>query len=118
MKCWPHRYVHFSQELAMWLLLISTPGDKLISAIPAIIIKRHRLLEHWYNTSNVYNVVPLSDWEDTYIPIPTIDQFQSLVAWALLVHMGKGTEPGFKEPGRAVMVSSKANFCSYQLWDL
>jgi len=62
------------------------------SVILAIIIKRHRLLEYWYNTSVIYNVTPVLNSRGKLEIVPSIDQFWDHVACAFYARAGRGLE--------------------------
>jgi len=65
------------------------------TAVPAIIIKRHHLLEHQFQTYNIYSAPPVTDERGTFTPIPMIDQFRAEVIQALYVEedLGPGIYP-------------------------
>jgi len=85
------------------------------SAVPAIVIKRHGLLEHWYNTRSIFNQctrhptprdqeVDDDDVEDLFGPeeyvytnVPSIEQFRGHIAQALYARGGR--EPAFTIEG-------------------
>jgi len=60
------------------------------TAVPAIIIKRHRLLEHRFQTADIYDAPPVLDNLGSWTLIPTIDQFWAAVIQALFVEEAAG----------------------------
>jgi len=55
-----------------------------------MVIKRHRLLEHQFQTYNIYGTPPVPDELGSLHPIPTIDQFRVEIIQALYVEEGMG----------------------------
>jgi len=62
------------------------------SIAPAIIFKRHQLLEYWYNTSAIYDAAPVPNNQGTLVPVPMIDQFRGRITRALLASVGRHTQ--------------------------
>jgi len=86
------------QELAYcivqedFLCSISEPStfQEESTAMPAIVIKRHCLLEHQFQTADIYDAPPVLDDLRTWTLVPTIDQFRAAVIQALFVEEAAG----------------------------
>jgi len=59
------------------------------SVIPAIIIKRHRLLEYRYDMSSIYTTVPACNAGDEHEPVLSIDQLRECVAHKFYARAGR-----------------------------
>jgi len=76
-------YRHFGPNRSLCLTVTQD------SVIPAIIIKRHRLLEYWYDTSRIYNTNPVISNSSKLGVVPSIDQFREQIATAIYARVGR-----------------------------
>jgi len=60
------------------------------TTVPAIVIKRHHLLEHQFQTADIYGAPPVPHELGSWTPVPTIDQFRAEVIQALYVEEAAG----------------------------